>query len=336
MSMFKDYVGNLFSEVPKHPKSHVRGWSMHWAETIGHGVEVLSKETSLCDADTLFFDHGVNSEPGQMNLFGGITEQIVDRLEQVAENKTLAIVSLDAPMPVAQYVEGMTKRVGQSSCSPRLTKSLIGEIEKRLLQDRSNWMSQANLVKTTVCIGDSHSTAYAASRQPVIKKNGLTLHHAVTKGYLEEVLDSLPPTLDKVTLVLGSIDIRHHIGLDADPVERALDLSTQLVEFAAMNSDLTFELAVPVPIEFEGRRIPKTGWLNGRPFTGSIHNRERWVEVFRDTFEMNTDIGYSVISPPLEWYSMDPEDYAKEHMELASSVHIAPPSYRRYGGWFES
>jgi len=30
---------------------------------------------------------------------------------------------------------------------------------------------------------------------------------------------------------------------------------------------------------------------------------------------------------------MDPEVFAKEVMELGSSVHIAPTHYRRKGGW---
>jgi hypothetical protein len=36
-----------------------------------------------------------------------------------------------------------------------------------------------------------------------------------------------------------------------------------------------------------------------------------------------------VVMPPEDWYSMDPEKYAKTYMENGSSVHIAPPYYRR-------
>ena len=341
MTLFKDVVGNIFTEVPKNPKSHVRGWALHWAEMLGDEVEVLSKETPLDGVSTLYFDHGVNSEPGQMNLFGGITDEIVDRLEQIADTPTLSIVSLDAPMPVAAYVDGLTKRMGQASCSPRLTPALIDEFHARLERDRNNWASQRDLVKKTVCIGDSHSTSYARRGQPVIRRNGLTLQHALTKGYFSKVIAGLwPDDLEQVTLVVGSIDIRHHVGLMKDPVERAMEMVEKLVEFADGFPEITFELACPVPVEWEGRRIPKTGWLNGRPFTGSLADRQLWTEVFRQTLLEQASHGKDylplyVVSPPQAWYDMDPEAYAKQHMEPASSFHIAPPSYRRHGGWEE-
>ena len=340
MTLFRDVVGNIFTEVPKNPKSHVRGWALHWAESLGEGVGVLGKGDSLEGVDTLYFDHGVNSEPGQMNLFGGITDEIVDRLEQVADTPTLSIVSLDAPMPIEAYVDGLTKRMGQTSCSPRLTAALIEEFRSRLERDRYCWASQYDLIKKTVCVGDSHSTSYARRGQPVIRRNGLTLQHALTKGYFGQVIGQLPATVEQVTLVVGSIDIRHHVGLTRDPIERAAEMAEMLVEFADQWPGITFELACPVPVEWEGRKIPKTGWLNGRPFTGSLADRQLWTEVFRQTlFEQASfggeDLPIYVVSPPQAWYDMDPEAYAKQHMEPASSFHIAPPSYRRHGGWEE-
>ena len=36
--------------------------------------------------------------------------------------------------------------------------------------------------------------------------------------------------------------------------------------------------------------------------------------------------------PPVEWYKMDGEKYAKTYMENTSSVHIAP-AFRRRMNW---
>lgn len=328
--LFKDVVGNIFTEVPKNPKSHVRGWAMHWAETLS-GVGVLSKEDSLDGIDTLYFDHGVNTEIGTMNLFGGITDQVVDRLEQIADNRSLYVVSLDGQMPVEAYVGGLRKRIGQASTSPRLTESLIREFESRLLQDVNNFVEQKDFVTETVCIGDSHSTSYAAKGQPVIRRNGLTLGGALKKGgFFRTTLDGLPETVEKVTLVAGSVDIRHHVGLKNDPMTAAVDLAHGLIDLTSQY-DFEFELAIPVPVETEDRRIPKTGWLNGRPFTGSREDRLEWTLEFEDTLVV--DYSYPLVRPPWSWYEMDPAQYAKEVMELASSFHIAPTHYRRHGGW---
>lgn len=331
--LFKDVVSNIFTEVPKNPKSHVRGWAMHWAETLGgvDGVGVLSKDDSFDGVDTLYFDHGVNTEIGTMNLFGGVSDQVVDRLEQIADNPSLSIVSLDGQMPVKAYVDGLYKRVGQASTSPRLTKSLIREFESRLMKNVNNFVEQADFVTGSVCIGDSHSTAYAEKGQPVIRRNGLTLHSALKKdGFFRTTLGSLPETIEKVTLVAGSIDIRHHIGLKNDPMTAAVDLAHGLIDLTS-EYDFAFELAIPVPVETEDRRVPKTGWLNGRPFTGSREDRLDWTLEFEDT--LIVDYNGPLIRPPWSWYEMDPEQYAKEVMELASSFHIAPTHYRRYGGW---
>lgn len=330
--MFKEAVGNLFTEVPEHPRSHVRGWALHWAESLG-GIHVISKKDPIDKLDVLYFDHGVNSVPGQLNLFGGITDQIVDRLEQVVENKGLAIVSLDAQMPVDEYVDGLKKRLGQSSCSPRLTMNLIEEFEAKLKANVSQFILQEDLIKDTVCIGDSHSTSYAKAGQPVIRKNGMTLHGALSKKYFESIVSQFPD-LTEVTLVAGSIDIRHHIGLAKDPAAALEDLVSDFVDVALNDqSGVRYELAAPLPVEFEGRRIPKTGWLNDRPFTGSLTDRQIWTDTFREMLELEASTYFDVIHPPVSWYFMDEEAYAKTFMELGSSVHVAPTHYRRHGKW---
>lgn len=337
-SLFNAKIGNLFSEIPANKKSHVRGWTQHWADTIQENPEILVKNELLDEVDIFYFDHGVNSEPGQMNLFNGIPDETAERIISFVENKGAVCVSLDTKMPIKQYVEGLKKRVGQSSCSKLITESLVDDFEQKLKIDAEMCLTQEDFIKSrkTFCIGDSHSTSYAAPGQPVLRTNGLTLHGALRKQVFEQAAETHSKYTKSMTIVAGSIDIRHHVGLKPDPLESVRNLVESLVGRAIYiqdEFDIEVELCVPVPVEFEERRIPKTGWLNGRPFTGSLHQRQDWTKEFRDTLIEEWGCIGKILSPPTEWYNMDPEEYAKEHMELASSFHISPVDYRRHGGW---
>ena len=90
--------------------------------------------------------------------------------------------------------------------------------------------------------------------------------------------------------------------------------------------DIRVELACPVPVEYQFRRIPKTGFYKGTPFFGTETERRDLTNEWRRYLLQNYR---HVVSPPPHWYTMDPELYAKEIMELSSSVHISPTHYRR-------
>jgi hypothetical protein len=132
----------------------------------------------------------------------------------------------------------------------------------------------------------------------------------------------------KITFSYGSIDIRHHILRHKD-----FNLEDMLVEYVkqgrAIESEYECDVwySIPVPIEYEERRLPKTGYFKGTPFFGSRQDRlmltYQWME------RLNKISGNKTIMPPIEWYKMDGEKYAKTYMENSSSVHISPQYYRR-------
>lgn len=314
-------IFNLFASIPINPKSHVRGWAMHWAECMN--TTIAAKDTDLSSCSELFWEHGVNFGGG-LNLFGGVTDEIVDKIDQLV-NFNGDLFSLDLPMP--NYAEQLTKRIGQSTCSPRLTESLLEAFKKKL--DTSQTLLQSQLGFTKVAIGDSHSTAFAASRSMVLRTNGLTLYGALTKGEFVRQILTCKKMPNKVTLVAGSIDIRHHIGRQANSVKAIEDLCErycEVIEFIINEFAIAVEIAAPVPVEYEARRLPQTGYYKDKPFCGSMESRRDWTEYFIGLMSCENKI----VSPPAEWYSMDGEEYAKKHMELSSSVHIAPSSYRRF------
>ena len=314
-------IFNLFASIPVNPKSHVRGWAMHWAECMN--TPIAAKDTDLSSCGELFWEHGVNFGGG-LNLFGGVTDEIVDKIEQLI-NFDGDLFSLDLPMP--NYAEQLAKRIGQSTCSPRLTPSLLTAFKLRLANSQTILQSQLGFVK--VAIGDSHATAFASPRSMVLRTNGLTLHGALTKGEFVKQLGKLKKMPSKATLVAGSIDIRHHIGRQANSAKAIEDLCErygELIEFIKNELSLVVEVAAPVPVEYEARRLPQTGYYKDRPFCGPMTSRRDWTNYFIDLMSYEN----KVVGPPVEWYSMDGEEYAKQHMELGSSVHIAPINYRRF------
>lgn len=321
------YVINPFTAIPANPKSHVRGWSEYWAESIV-GATVLGKDLSCIDSDDIvFIDHGVNFA-GSLNLFGGVDEDLVDRLLLLTKIKP-KVVSLDITMP--DYVAQLHKRIGQNTCSKRLNT--------RLLNRLSDWLSDYEILtwdglkKKDVCIGDSHATAFAKRHAAVCRTNGQTLY-GFLKANAEKIQIKKPRQVKRVTLCFGSIDIRHHIFRQRQPYKALEMLVDQYVDFSrrlAHEWGVAIEFAAPVPVEFEGRRIPKSGFYEGTPFFGSLAQRKRATERFIGLLEDKHH--QIVVSPPPRWYGMDPEQYAKEIMELGSSVHIAPTNYRSRGGW---
>ncbi len=288
-------IFNPFTPIPKSDKSHVRGWAQHWAECLD--VSIADKSTNL--KGDLYLDHGVNFG-GILNLFGGVSDELVDRIIEMIDCPG-ELYSLDIDMP--DY-DGMLRKRGVT----------ITGLKERL--ERAITLKQSNFHNKYKVFGDSHATAFAPKNSHIIRNNGMTLYRALEDNLIPEDTD---------LVVLGSIDIRHHIGRQKDL--SIVDLANRLAMFVFDNN---ISVAAPVPIEYEARKIPQTGFYKGQPFTGKRHERLAWTFLFINTL---IDLGVNVVSPPMEWYTMDPEDYAKEYMELNSSVHISPRHYRRYGGW---
>jgi len=313
-------IFNPFSLIPANPKSHVRGWAMVWAELLGE---------DFVSTNNLYLDHGVNFG-GNMNMFGGVTETIVDNLTDLLFS-TAPLISLDIAMP--NYAEQLEKRLGQATCHPALVH-LLPELKKRF--NAANSVCMYDLGKTSVTIGDSHATAFSPTGSAVIRTNGQTLYGAIKDKFVQAQLDLLRVAPERVTIVLGSIDIRHHIGRQESSESALAKLCNDYSDMVKQIEDdylVSVEVAAPVPVEFEDRRIPKTGFYKGTAFTGSQIQRSSWTEAF---IGMMKKQGHKVIQPPKEWYQMDPKNYAESIMELSSSVHISPVHYRRYSDWLES
>lgn len=328
--MNANLIFNPFSPIPKSEKSHTRGWALHWADMIGH-ADIADKTTDVTKYDSLFLDHGVNFSGG-LNLFGGVDEDVFNRLEALSNFKGTMFVSLDCEMP--NYVEQLQKRIGQATCDPRL-ESILPKL--KTLFSETPVLRQSDLGTDQVTIGDSHSTSFAPKGSAVLRTNGQTLFGAIRDNLIEKQLiecrenSKLPKS---VTLVYGSIDIRHHLGRQADPlaatIKLAKDYATE-IHWLKKKYGISITPSAPVPVEHEGRKLPKTGYYKGTPFTGTQAQRREWTQAFINV--LKDEFG-SVVMPPQDWYTMDGEEYANTRMEFGGSVHLSPVYYHRnnWGG----
>ncbi len=317
----KKIITNPIANVPQRAKSHSFGWASAWADLLGADINHKC-DTGINDAEILYIDHGANFG-GTLNLFGGCTDDIVRKINAVAVHRN--VVSLDHDMP--NYGEQLRKRIGAKTTSQFVDDDWCDAVSK-FCQSVPTYRMQdhAGLAKLPVIVGDSHSIAFSRKNEAIFRNDGMTLRRAIDTP-VEELLRGYSPQMGQaVTLCFGSIDIRHHLlRPGADPINwhGYRELISKLVD-----QGYDVYACAPVPVEYEERRIPKTGYYKGTPFYGSREDRASLTQ------EIIGEIEYSVgphnlIQPPHEWYTMCPEQYASEKMELSSSVHIAPPNYYR-------
>ena len=298
-------ITGTFNKIPRKKNSHGYGWARTWAENLNVGINHDADPVEI-----LYLDHGVNFG-GSINLFGGFDE----KLKQRVDNFLLAdkVYSLDIDMP--EYGNMLAKR---KDCPD---KDWCARVQDKC--DGAQTMLSTDLDTDWLTIGDSHTAAFAPEGSMVIKTNGLTLNGMI-KNNFQYVRDHMAKcnNLQGITLVFGNIDLRHHI------CRLGVDYRDMWIELKRFGDSLPIpvEYAVPWPIEFEGRKLPKTGYYKGQPFWGSYYERSQALAGIIETMDM---ISMNKIMYPNEWLMMNPEVYAKEKMEGTSSVHISPECYRR-------
>ena len=309
-------ITGTFNKIPRKKNSHGYGWARTWAENLG--VEINHDGDIV---EVLHLDHGVNFG-GSLNLFSGFNEELEKRINNFLEAKV--IYSLDIEMP--DYGAMLAKRKDVK--------------DKEWCNKVSEKCKEAITLKSTdlldlkwLTIGDSHTAAYSPPNSMVIKTDGLTLNGQINSNfeYVREHIEQCM-TLHGITLSFGNIDIRHHlVRLFPDINERNLAIMDMLQEYDKFGKELqnkgfVVEYATPWPIEWEERRLPKTGYYKDQPFWGTrterIQSLKCWIHQM-DRFKMNR------VTYPEEWLLLNGERYAKEKMESVSSVHLSPEVYRR-------
>ena len=301
-------ITGVFQKLTRKTWSHTHGWSQCWSENLSVPINFDNEAIN-----EIYVDHGVNFG-GSLNLFGGYDDSVDTRVRNALQADV--VWSLDIDMP--DYAGMLAKRK---------------DCPQDILDPLREWQAKAKTVRSTdlelpwLTIGDSHSAAWAPWNSMVVKENGKTLFGQARDGfpYVREYLEKCPQ-IEGITMVFGNIDVRHH--LCRVPTEWK-DMYREWKRFGD-SLGIQIEYASPWPVEFEGRKLPKTGWYKGRPFWGSQSDRAALVHEihsFMDSEKMTR------VKFPSEWFDLDPETYAKERMERPQSVHLSPQFYRRHCEW---
>ena len=313
-------ITNPISNIPKLANSHVRGWAQVWSDQLGAQIDHRCS-TDICKADTVYIEHGVNFG-GTLNLFGGANQEIYDRICVIMACKN--VISLDCDMP--NLGEQLRSRIGAPTTYNKITTEWCDAL--------SEWCKSITCLKQEflvhldgISIGDSHTPAFSRKTDAVFRNNGKTLFGSLKTGLKHEFRGIAIPQ-QSITFSLGSIDIRHHLLRHPDNLERLITEYVRQGQEIERESGADVWYACPVPVEHEGRKLPKSGFFKGTPFFGTRQDRLDLTLRFIDI--LNKTSGNKTVSPPDSWYKMDGETYAKNHMEHSSSVHISPVYYRRH------
>jgi len=305
-------ITNPISNIPKNEKSHVLGWSLLWKDQLKASIDHKCTPY-IKNADVVYIEHGANFG-GTLNLFGGANKEVFDKINLVMSCTN--IVSLDWDMP--DYGAMLKKRLDAPTTYKGITEKWCDLVSKRIQSISS--LKQKDLLTDGVTIGDSHTIAFSGVGDRVYRADGKTLFGTLKKGLRQDFGE----LVGKATFCMGSIDIRHHILRYPD-----FSLKDTIKDYVSQAKELADDVwfAAPVPVEFEGRRIPKSGFYKKTPFFGSWKDRQELTNNFIDM--LYTESKGKVVMPPKEWYTMDPEKYANTFMEHGSSFHIAPPFHFR-------
>ena len=303
-------------KIPKKESSHGYGWARTWSENLNIPIDHSFSKPY----DTVYVDHGVNFG-GSLNLFGGFDDELKARCDNLMMAQT--IYSLDIDMPDYGAMLAKRKDVTDKGWCDKLSAKLKTAKTQHSHELPNYWLA----------IGDSHTAAYSRMDSGVTKRDGMTLNGQCRSGfdYIKTILAEKEKrdreydgysSLEGITMSFGNIDIRHHI------CRLNTDFKPLLYQWRQFGESLGIdvEYSAPWPIEYEKRKLPKTGYYKGEPFWGSYNERS---EIVSEWISEMKSLNMNIVMPPADWYNMNPEKYAKEYMEANSSVHLSPAKYRR-------
>lgn len=296
-------IVGTFNKIPKAQNSHSYGWARTWSENLNVDIDHTNGAH-----DKVYLLHGANF-CGGLNLFGGFTEDMKNHVNNLMTASE--IVSLDIDMPDYGAMLKKRKDVVDKSWCDALTAKISNA--KTLLS--------SELAFEHLAVGDSHTAAYSPKNSSVVKLDGTTLNGQINDDFAY-IRSHIKPYHKSVTICLGNIDVRHHIvRLNAD----WKTMWESLFKFGD-SLGLDVEYTIPWPIEYEGRKLPKTGYYKDKPFWGSQEERAELVENIKEFFRV---LSIKSVQCPDDWYKLNPEFYAKNRMEGTQSVHLNPTYYRR-------
>lgn len=321
----------ISSRISSHRSSWARYWKwyleLHWKEE-NTTVDILGRgdEDKWEDYDAVYFYQGMEWN-GKLNIPGGLQPWHYERLKAYAKlstsekvkNQEVFLYSIEVDMPDYQ------------------TLLFDRHIEAKYLKDvhkavHTVSMDNKHDKSKKIVLGDSHSLSVMDSKRKkftyVYRTDFKTLNGALLKG-LRHVQNIDWSMVKEATFFFGMIDLRHHVmrhggftSID-DLMER---YEVQLKEIS--DSGIDVELVEMYPMTKNSRKLPKSGFYDGEPFSGTIEERIACVDYMNDRLEnMCHRNGWGFYKHP-ELFHDDDHTVDEFFMEKPRSVHMSAEFYR--------
>lgn len=319
-------ITNLLSNITIKPDSHKGGWARLLKcqlENEGYrNVEIIIKDDDLSNYDCVIFDLGAEFS-GVLNLFGGLDDKVFNRLVQILAFKGHLFSWKNKLPDIEKALKGRENNKSTCESYKKQPKDFLSWVKDKLdLVQVFDHVSK----KDHVLIGDSHTPGVWTPDMIIERQDGRTLYGSLSKNVLKELTDG--KDYKSITVHLSSIDIRHHISRQENPMSTLHDLLFSLVnQLEALNIP-NVTICHTMGIEDESRKLPKTGFYKGTPFYGSWVERNKLMELFNILVdEICQSRGWESLAYP-EYFFDDEGKLSFDVMEKPSSVHISPEHYR--------
>ena len=310
-----DDVVTTFSDKKTSHKSAWTYMMKHQLNYLGLDCDVLTKNDDVRQYDVWLVALPMEFQ-GSYNLFGGAQDDTAMRMQRLIDFPG-RVFCLNREMPdIGKFAESRMK-----SCS-----QMWSELDtKRLSEICANTATlDLTLESDTFVLGDSHSVSVYKPGANISRNDGKTLY-----GVLKEGIENyIPQGTRHLISYFGNIDVRHHLCRQADPIYSATELAKNYVSHLKDLNIPQITVVGLLPIEYEDRRIPKTGWHKGTPFIGSQKERTEVMKAFNATLkEKCLEKGWEFKEWPEHWFTAHPKEFADTYMEKPGSVHLSRQYY---------
>jgi hypothetical protein len=295
----------VISNPVRSQSSHNGGWTKVCKSIIDHVFRadtcVLTHESNWDEYDMLFINEGVNYKPGVYNFFGGVQDSTVEKLKKLHRFRGKVYAINDE----IDYNDMINKRKELSSLE------LTFEVPE---------VFDMSTATDDLVLGDSHSISVHRPGQSISRNDGKTLYGFLKKG----IRNYVPPSVKKLTIYAGNIDVRFHVERLPQPEITVENLCLNLERQLQRINIESICIVGLLPIESEIRKIPNTGKYKGQSFFGSREDRSLTVLHFNRLFsEICKRNGWEY----LRWDFDYSKELSYDHMEARQSVHLRPTSY---------
>ena len=321
----RNIINCPFIPIAKRPASHRGAQGVMYGNMIkekyGHceinyGGEIKDHN----DYDSLWVYHG-NDWSGGINMFGGVYGfPYVKNTVNFSQFKgKVYSIGIDFP-PYHQMVKSKLDSA-KKEVQPEWHDVDLENLERMF--EEAERIDYPNQTKKLV-VGDSHSICMYRPGWTVNSVPFKTLNGALNEG-LKSFINI--ETEGSVEFYFGNIDIRHHVcRLEGGWEKNVKDLAERYVE-EVKNLSVPGRIYELLPIENESRKIPKSGFYNGKPFSGTWEERNSARKLFNEIIH---DSGLGI-----QWtkYLLNKKgELDFDYMEKPQSIHLSREYYPYWNG----